>query len=47
MRWGKGPKQRLRFTKTGDPAVEEAYATHFVSPGRIPFHDRVVREVTP
>jgi hypothetical protein len=30
MRWGKGPKQRLRFTKTGDPKVEEAYATHFV-----------------
>jgi hypothetical protein len=22
-RWGKGPKQRLRFTKTGDPKVEE------------------------
>ena len=30
MRWGKGPKQPLRFTKTGDPRLEEAYATHFV-----------------
>jgi hypothetical protein len=37
-RWGKGPKQRLRFTKTGDPRVEEAYARHFVWPGNGPFH---------
>lgn len=36
MRWGKGPKQRLRFTKTGDPKVEEAYATHYVWPGKEP-----------
>lgn len=28
MRWGKEPKQRLRFTKTGEPRLEEAYATH-------------------
>jgi hypothetical protein len=34
MRWGKGPKQRLRFTKTGDPKLEEVYATHFVWPGK-------------
>lgn len=33
MRWGKGPKQRLRFTKTGDRKLEEAYSLHFVSPG--------------
>jgi hypothetical protein len=38
MRWGKGPKQRLRFTKTGDPKLEEAYARHFVWPGKGPFH---------
>ena len=38
MRWGKGPKQRLRFTKTGDPRIEEAYARHFVWPGKGPFH---------
>jgi hypothetical protein len=34
MRWGSGPKTRLRFTKSGDPNLEEAYATHFV--GRRP-----------
>ena len=38
MRWGKGPKPRLRFTKTGDPKLEAAYATHFVWPGKEPFH---------
>lgn len=37
-RWGKGPKQNLRFTKTGDPKIEEAYARHFVWPGKGPFH---------
>ncbi len=37
-RWGKGPKQRLRFTKTADPNLEEAYARHFVWPGKGPFH---------
>jgi hypothetical protein len=29
--WGKGKKVPLRFTKTRDPTIEEAYATHFVS----------------
>lgn len=38
VRWGKGPKQRLRFTKTGDARLEEIYATHFVWPGKGPFH---------
>lgn len=33
MRWGKGPKQRLRFTKTGDRKLEEAYSLHVVRPG--------------
>ena len=37
-RGGKGPKQRLRFTKTGERRLEEAYATHFVWPGKGPFH---------
>ena len=36
MRWGRGPKSRLRFTKTGDPGLEEAYATHFVGRGSEP-----------
>ena len=38
MRWGKGPKQRLRFTKTGERKLEEAYSRHFVWPGKGPFH---------
>lgn len=29
-RHGKGPRQTLRFTKTGDPKLEEAYSRHFV-----------------
>lgn len=31
--WGKGPRQRLRFSKTGNPAIEAAYSTHFVGKG--------------
>jgi len=38
MRWGKGPKQALRFTKTGDANLEAAYSRHFVWPGKGPFH---------
>jgi uncharacterized protein len=30
-KWGKGNKVPLRFSKSGDPLVEKAYATHFVS----------------
>lgn len=37
MRYGKGPKQRLRFSKTGDASIEAAYSTHFVWPGKRPF----------
>lgn len=29
-KWGKGRKTPLRFSKSGDPKIEEAYATHFV-----------------
>jgi len=35
-RWGKGPKQALRFTRSGDSKLEEAYASHFVWPGKVP-----------
>ena len=35
-RHGKGPKQRLRFSKTGDPSLEKAYATHLVRQGSRP-----------
>ena len=35
-RWGKGPKRALRFTRSGDPKLEGAYASHFVWPGKVP-----------
>jgi hypothetical protein len=44
LRWGKGPTQRLRFTKTGDPNLEEAYAMHFVWPGNGHFHPPAPKE---
>ena len=43
MRWGKGPKKQLRFSKTGDPKLEEAYSRHFVWPGKGLFHPRASR----
>ena len=30
--WGKGKKVLLRFSKSGDEAIEKAYATHFLRP---------------
>ncbi len=30
--WGKGPRQPLRFSKYGEPHVEELFSTHYVSP---------------
>jgi hypothetical protein len=30
--WGKAPKISLRFSKSRDPNIEEAYATHFLRP---------------
>jgi len=35
-RHGKGPRQRLRFSKTGDPNLESACATHLVRRGSRP-----------
>lgn len=32
MSWGKGPKRPLRFSKSGDPNIEEAYSTHYLRP---------------
>jgi hypothetical protein len=32
MRWGRGAKLELRFSKSGDPEIERHYRTHFVSP---------------
>jgi len=34
MRWGKRAKQRLWFTKTGHPQLEQVYARHFAWPGK-------------
>jgi hypothetical protein len=28
--WGKGSKQRLRFSKTGNPHMEDLYSTHYI-----------------
>ena len=33
-RHGKGPRQHLRFSKTGDPNLEAAYATHLIRLGQ-------------
>jgi Fe-S-cluster containining protein len=30
-KWGRGPKRTLRFSKSGAPSVEQAYATHWLS----------------
>jgi hypothetical protein len=30
VRWGKGPRPPLRFTKSGDPNLERAWATRYV-----------------
>lgn len=46
MRRGKGPTQRLRFTKTGDARLEAAHAMHFVWPGKGPFHAPRARAAT-
>ena len=34
-KWGKGPKIKLRFSKYGAPALEDAYARHFICPRRM------------
>jgi hypothetical protein len=33
VKWGKRRRSPLRFSKTGDPNLEEAYSRHFVAPG--------------
>jgi hypothetical protein len=35
MSWGKGKREPLRFSKSGDPNLERAYATHYLLP-RVP-----------
>jgi hypothetical protein len=36
-RWTKGSRPLLRFSKTGDHNIEDAYARHFVSPHKSSF----------
>ncbi|HEX6902159.1 MAG TPA: hypothetical protein VF789_20755 [Thermoanaerobaculia bacterium] len=33
VKWGRGPRTPLRFSKTGDPNLEAAYSRHFLKPG--------------
>ncbi len=33
VKWGKGQRTPLRFSKSGDPNLEEAYSRHFLRPG--------------
>lgn len=33
--WGKGQKTILRFSKSGQPNIEKAYATHFIKPNNM------------
>jgi len=48
VRWGKkGHRAPLRFSKTGEPKVEEAYSRHFVWPGKGPFHPPREKPVVP
>jgi hypothetical protein len=44
VRWGKGPRAPLRFTKTGEDRLEKIYARHFVWPGKGPFHAPLERK---
>ncbi len=30
--WGKGPKRPLRFSRSGDINIEQAYASHYLKP---------------
>lgn len=30
-RWGKGPKTKLRFSKSGNENIEKQYSTHYIS----------------
>lgn len=43
LQHGRGPKRRLHFTKTDDAKLEKAYATHFIWPGKGPFHPPAVK----
>ena len=35
LKYGKGEKMRLKFSKTGDDNIEKLYATHYLDTNRI------------
>lgn len=41
VKWGKGERTPLRFSKTGDPNIEEAYSRHFLAPTLTSKKDRL------
>ena len=45
LRHSKGGRLPLRFSKSGDQKLEQAYSTHFVWPGKGPFHRPASPEV--
>lgn len=34
--WGKGPKRKLQFSKSGLPQLEDTYSTHYIKPSSGP-----------
>ena len=45
VKWGKGNRAPLRFSKTGEPKLEESYSRHFLRPG-LKSKKRLPREQT-
>ena len=44
--WGKSKRQPLRFSKSGEPNLERAYATHYLLPKAAPLTSRANAQVT-
>lgn len=41
-KWGKGQKQKLRFSKSGDFNIEKAYSTHFLNKYQIEENKKIL-----
>ncbi|HEY3328699.1 MAG TPA: hypothetical protein VGK19_01650 [Capsulimonadaceae bacterium] len=46
MRWGKGSKGQLRFSKTGDINVEAAWSTHYMNAYLVDRGKRTITDIT-
>jgi len=46
VKWGKGPRTPLRFTKSGDPHLERVWATRFVGARSRPQKPEATRAAT-